>query len=357
MPEPIEEHAGLTVHYPRFFYVPGILKTMDGAFYDLGLRRWLKAYCGVARPELLDAHFEWPDGVGVSRLAQHVHLPYVITLRGRIYPCLKNRSMIRQFAEALRNAAAVISVSRPMAEIAVELGMARERVHIIPNGVDTERFRPRGRIRARRELGLPADVPLLVCIGHLKRSKGQNDVVQALSHLPPETHLVVVGGAFDAGANEVRALVTQLGFSKRVTFAGRQPHERIPLYLGAADVSILASHNEGCPNVVLESLACGTPVVATRVGAVPDLLTPGRNGATVPVGDPSAIAAAVSDILAKRWSPEQIAGSAIIRSWDAVAREVLRVLEGVLGQKGTGPAHEEKGPCGRRGASAAGADP
>jgi glycosyltransferase involved in cell wall biosynthesis len=331
LPAPTEEHAGLLVHYPRFLYVPGILKSIDTRLYARGLRGWLREYLRKRPVDLLDAHFIWPDGVGVSRLAWQAGLPYTITLRGKIYPCLEDRRMKRQCAEALRHAAAVISVDSLMADIAVDLGAPREKVHVIPNGVDTEVFSPKDKAWARGELGLPLEGRLLVTVGHLKPSKGHGEVVQALAGLPRDIRLVIVGGEGQSGyRRELMALASRLGVADRVLLAGKQPYERIPLYFSAADLSVLASYREGCPNVVLESLACGTPVVATRVGAVPDLLTPGRNGAIVPVGDAEALAGALRDTLAGVWPPDVLSRSPAVRSWDEVAERVHRVFAAVL---------------------------
>ncbi len=333
LPGAREEHGGLTVHYPHFLYVPGILKTMDARLYARGVRGWLDAYLRRRPVDLLDAHFVWPDGVGVYRLARRVGIPYAITLRGKIYPCLENRSMTRQCAAALQGAAAVISVDSLMAGIAVDLGAPPERVHVIPNGVDKTFFSAQDRADARRRLALPPDGLLLVTVGHLKASKGHGEVLQALAQLPPDVRLVIVGGELEGYRPALLALVERLGLRDRVTLAGKQPYERIPLYFSAADASVLASWREGCPNVVLESLACGTPVVATRVGAVPDLIAPGVNGVIVPPRDAAALAAGLHEVLTRKWSREALRASPGVRSWDAIAREVAAVLNGVVGDE------------------------
>ena len=325
-----EEIEGLAVHHPRFFYLPGVLKRFDGWFYCLGLSRWLRRHIRAAgRPDVLDAHFAWPDGVGVSYLARRLDLPYVITLRGTINPRYQVPCFRRRMADALRGASAVISVSRAMASIAVELGADERKVHVIPNGVDTSMFSPMPRAEARRRLGLPEWGPLIVSVASLKPDKGHGEVIEALSRLPKDAHLVIVGAETDRGAY-LRSLKSRLredGLTGRVTFEGPQPHSTMPQYFNAADVSVLASHHEGCPNVVLESLACGTPVVATAVGGVPDLVRPGQNGELVPVNASGVLADALATALDKEWSREAIRETVAGRSWGSVAREVLEVLE------------------------------
>lgn len=334
LPAPVEEHGGLTVHYPRWFYFPAILKTLDGRLYARGIRRWFDARCRDHRPDLLDAHFVWPDGVGVSHLARRAGLPYVITLRGWLYPCLERPSLRRQAQQALRDAAVVISVSGRLADTAADLGVPRDRIHVIPNGVDVDRFRPTDRERARQDLGLPADGRLVVSVAHLKRTKGYDELLDALAALPEDVRLVIVGEDPGRGTyrRHLEERIVGLGLAGRVTLAGRQPHERIPLYLNAADAAVLASYREGCPNVVLESLACGTPVVATRVGAVPDLVTPGANGVIVPPRDAAALADGLRNVLETAWLRQHIRASVRANTWEAVAVCVRDVFRAVLGQ-------------------------
>ena len=323
-----EHWQGLTVHRPRFFYVPGVLKSLDGWFYSRGLQRWLEGLCEQWRPDILDGHFAWPDGVGVALLARKLGLPYSITLRGKIYPCLEVASQRRQCAEALMGAAAVISVSGDMARVAREFGVAEGRLHIIANGVDTERFRLRDKAGARRELGLEQQGKLLVTIAHMGPRKGHREVIRALGQLPENVRLVIVGGD-PQGSKNVRELAEVIGEQRlqgRVILAGRQAYDRIPLYLSAADASVLASYREGCPNVVLESLACGRPVVVTRVGAVPDIVKVPDQGRIVPVQDDQALAQALREVLEADWNAEELTRAQSVQSWHSVAERVNSVL-------------------------------
>jgi len=340
LPAPVEEHGGLAVHYPRWAYVPGLLKSLDGRLYARGVRRWFDAACRRHRPDLLDAHFVWPDGVGVSHLAQRAGLPYVITLRGKLLEHMQVPSHRSQCAEAMRGAAAVISVSGEMADVAAEMGVPRDRLHVIPNGVDLDRFAPRDRDGARRTLGLPPDGRIITTVAHLKATKGHGDLVEALAHLAADVRLVIVGGDLDRGAYRAQLTerIGELGLGNRVVLAGRQPYDRVPLYLAAADVVCLASHREGCPNVVLEGLASGRPVVATRVGAVPDLVVPGENGEIVPPRDPQRLADGLAAVLGRGWSPEAVRASRSVTSWDDVAERILAVFRHVTGHSDEAPA-------------------
>jgi teichuronic acid biosynthesis glycosyltransferase TuaC len=319
---------GLQVHYPRFFYVPGLLKSLDARLYARGLRPWLTRLVDQWKPDLLDAHFVWPDGVGVSLLAKRLNLPYMITLRGWLYEAMKYPRILRQCVAALRDAGAIIAVSQHLANTAAELGAPVERIRVVPNGVDQERFRPRDQLDARGQLGLPKDGRLVVTVSHLGPRKGHHEVLRALARLPDDVRLVLVGSDPEGGRNvrALRELADNLGLNGRLILAGQQPYDKVPLYFNAADVSVLASYREGCPNVVLESLASGTPVVASNVGSVPEMIEDGRNGRVVPPQQVAPLAQGIRDVLDRPPEPQEVLNSPAVRSWDVVAEEVCGIL-------------------------------
>jgi glycosyltransferase involved in cell wall biosynthesis len=320
-----EIRDGITVHRPRFLCVPKVMKSFDGRFYGSSLQNWLDRMIVDWRPDILDAHFVWPDGVGVSRLARRASLPYSITLRGKLYPCLEIESQRGQCVDALRGADQVISVDPRMAEVAEDLGVCAERIKVIPNGVDLDRFQRGDRVAARIELGLPLEGRLIATVAHLGQRKGHHETLAALQKLPSDVRLVLVGGPGPLGGdgNDLRQLAEQLGVADRLIIAGKQPHELVPKYYQAADVSVLASWREGCPNTVLESLACGTPVVATDVGSVRWMINDGINGRVVPVRDARQLAAGIEEMLQRVPDPVEVRKSPAVRSWDTVAQEVL----------------------------------
>lgn len=320
----------VVVHRPRFLYCPGILKDSDARLYARGIRNWLKGICRSWEPDLLDAHFIWPDGVGVGILGRELGIPYTITLRGKIYECMKSASQARQCAEALRGAACVISVSSRMADVAIGLGADRNRMHVISNGVDREQFRPRDKSECRSRLGLPDEGRMLVTVAHLGPRKGHHEMIRALARLPEDVRLVIVGGEAQGGTIAgLREVAVSLGVADRLILPGQQPYDKIPLFFCAADASVLASYREGCPNAVLESLACGTPVIATDVGAVQDILPVPEAGRIVPAQRVEPLGDAIEEVLGQKWKPEEVVRRSGVRSWKCVAEEVLEVFESI----------------------------
>ena len=154
-----------TVLHPPFLCPPGVLKGLDGCLYALSLLPVLQKLQRRFPFQLIDAHFTYPDGVAASLLARRFRVPFTITLRGTEVPHAREGSKRVQMTRAFRRADALIAVSRSLGELAVELGAPSEKVHVIPNGVDTRRFRPMQKGEARRALGLPAGAPVILTVG------------------------------------------------------------------------------------------------------------------------------------------------------------------------------------------------
>ncbi len=174
-------------------------------------------------------------------------------------------------------------------------------------------------------------VRLLVTVAHLGHRKGHHEAIRALAGLPADIRLVIVGGPAQGGtAEQLREVARQAGVEQRLILPGPQPYEKVPLYFAAADASVLASYREGCPNAVLESLACGTPVVATDVGAVPDILPVPAAGRIVPAEQVEPLRAALAEVLDTNWNAEEVVAQSGVRSWDEVAGEVQRVFMGCV---------------------------
>ncbi|MGQ9670745.1 MAG: glycosyltransferase [Desulfosoma sp.] len=334
IPGRLKPENGAVIH-PPFLCPPGVLKSLDGWLYAVSLLPVLHRVHRRSPFQLIDAHFAYPDGVGASLLARRFHVPFTITMRGTEVPHARQWSKRVQMRRALARADALIAVSRSLAALAVELGALPEKVHVIPNGVDTRRFRPMAKEDARRLLGLPVRAPVILTVGALVRRKGIHrvvDILPRLCHRHPDLVYVVVGGGSVEGdmSREIRALIKERHLEKHVRLEGSRPPESLPAYYAAADLFVLPTTNEGWANAIVESLACGTPVVATDVGGNREVLCEDFLGRIVPPRDAAALQGAVLDGLARSWDRKAIAAHAARRDWALVADEVIRVFEKVL---------------------------
>lgn len=338
-----EMQNGVRVLHPRFLSIPAVGKCLDGLFLFLGALPTVRRLRRTFRFDAIDAHFAYPEGLAAALLGKVFRTPVLLTLRG-LLPLLTRHALRRpQLRWALASAARLIAVSASLRDDAVSVGMPPERVRVIENGIDAALFRPLDRREARRRLGLPEDAPLLVSVGTLSERKGFHLVIEALPSLPG-VHYVIVGGAGAEGAQEaeLRALAERLGVADRVLFAGPREREDLADWYSAADLSVLASAHEGCPNVVLESLACGTPVVATPVGDIPRILDDPRLGRIVE-RDVPALVAGIAEALEQPWDRRRIRARIEERTWQAVGREVMEEIEAALAvsEKASGVLVEE----------------
>jgi glycosyltransferase involved in cell wall biosynthesis len=319
-----EVQDGVRVLHPRYLSFPGVLKCLDGVLLFLSTLPTLARLRRERRFDAIDAHFVYPEGLAAVLHGLVFRVPVLITLRGMLPLLVRYRLRRPQLRFALRRAARVIAVSGSLKQDAVAEGIEPARVRVIENGIDPGLFHPVDRVEARRSLGLPEGGPLLVSVGTLAPRKGFHLVMEALASLRPDLRFAIVGGAGAEGAMEpeLRDLAARLGLGERVIFAGPRDRGELADWYSAADLFVLASAHEGCPNVVLEALACGTPVVATPVGNVPELLDRPQVGIVAERQVP-ALAAAIAEALSRPWDREAIRARIGSRTWAAVGREVM----------------------------------
>jgi glycosyltransferase involved in cell wall biosynthesis len=316
---------GTAVEHPRFLFVPKLAPGLSGPLYAASLARAVLQH--RERVDVILGSWAYPDGFAAVALAKLLGVPAVIKLHGSdVNVVARLPGPRRGLAWAFPHAARVVAVSRPLRDAAVALGAPPDRVDIVRNGVDRERFQPADRTEARRELGLPEDRPTLVCVSNVERHKGSVDLVRAYASLArtrPETNLVLVGDG--AARSECEALARQLGLV--ISFVGPKPHREVPRWMAASDLVVLPSWNEGTPNVVLEALASGRRVVATRVGGTADVVSSEELGTLVPPREPEALARALEDALARPYDPVAVSNSLAARDWATSARELHASLE------------------------------
>jgi teichuronic acid biosynthesis glycosyltransferase TuaC len=322
---------GITVTHPRTLFVPRLAHATWGPLYAASIARAVMRYRG--RVDIVLGSWAYPDGFAAVLAARMLGVPCVVKLHGSdINQIAKLPGPRKLLAWALPRAARVVAVSRALADETVALGVPREKIAIVMNGVDASLFHPRDRASARVALGLD-EKPLAVYVGNLKADKGVFDLVAAWERLGiPDARLAIIGGgpAKDELAAAIARLNGERGTAKvdRVMLLGPRPLAEIPSWMAAADVVTLPSHAEGTPNVVLEALASGRRVVATRVGGIPDLITRGELGALVPPRDPDALSRALALALRTPYLPATVASLGARGGWDASAAALHDVLVG-----------------------------
>lgn len=320
-----ESIDGLAVKHPRFVHLPRFGRSAAGALYAASLAREVLRRRG--RYDVLLASWAFPDGVGAVALARLLGVPAVIKVSGSDMNVLARMPPVaRNLRWALPRARRVVAVSRALGDTVASFGVPRERIDIVTNGVDGELFRPRDRAAARAELGHEGDTRRwLVYVGRLEEAKGVLDLLEAFSLLArrrSDVRLAIVGDGAARAACERAA--GELG--DRILVAGGRPLEEVPRWMAACDALVLPSWAEGTPNVVLEALACGRRVVATRVGGTPDLVTGPELGELVPARDPALLADALLRAADAPYDPAAVAGAGARHGWAENARR----LEGSL---------------------------
>ena len=327
-----EQRGGIEIHRPRYFSVPGLFKRLDGRLMAWGSLRTARRLCASLRLSIIDAHFAYPDGYAASLVAKKLGLRCTITLRGSEARQIHQAALHSRIKGALLQADRVFAVSESLRELAITVGVPESQVKTVPNGVDTERFQPKPRLQARKQLGLSLDADVLITVGGLVERKGFHRVIACLPMLIgtfPKLHYLIVGGPGPEGdfGAVLRGQVSRLGLTEHVTFLGPLDPEKVSEALSAADVFVLATRNEGWANVLLEGMACGLPVVATDVGGNAEVVRTQELGTIVPFGDHRSLEAALAQALKREWNRDSIRAFAASNGWqqhvDLLVQEFL----------------------------------
>lgn len=319
---PAELRHGIQITHPRYLLVPRIGMTAAVHTLTRCFRRAIgRAIAEGFTPDLIDAHYYYPDGVAAMRAAQGFGLPVVITARGTDVNLIPEFPRARAFiADTAARASASITVAEALRGAMLGLGADPAKVTTIGNGVDLSLFAASPRPPRAGHLSL-------LSVGHLIERKGHDLIIAALAALP-DARLTIVGGGPLRRALETQA--TAAGVADRVTFAGELPQTALPDLYRAADMLVLASSREGWPNVLLEALACGTRCVATPVWGSPEVIAVPAAGQLSADRTPAALAAAIRAVAAIPANPAATRAYAEGFSWDRTAARVETVWDRAL---------------------------
>lgn len=324
----VQHRHGIAVNIQPVPTLPLLTNWMDPWLWARAAERRARELLsfGADSDVILDGHFLYPDGVGAVLLARRLGLPVVISARGSDVNVKCQSQVMRAWVRwAAAHSSALITVSRALAEKLNRLDIRAPILEVVPNGVDLTLFRP-----FDREPGLRAadgTKRVIASVGHLVPGKGHDIVIGAIASLPDVT-LLIVGSGPERARLQQQAL--RLGVASRVRFLGAVPHEQMPEIYNQADALALASANEGMPNVVLESLACGTRVVATDVGGVGEVMNSPSAGLLVQERSSEAFRDAIARVFRLDISMEQTRRFAQRFAWGAVVNEQLSVYRRVL---------------------------
>lgn len=324
-----EEIDGIDVFHPRYFMIPKVGRSLYGLFFYLSLKGFVKKIRKDFNFDLIFATWAYPDGFGSFLIAKLFKKPVVIKVHGSDIN-LHTKYFLRRkmISYALRNSDKVIAVSNALMERMVEIGVPRNKINVIPNGIDPTLFFPMDKAECRAKLGLPIENKVVIFVGNLVSVKGVENLLEAISIISEEKespHLVIVGD----GKQEdyLKKKSGALRIQDKVYFVGRKAHAEIPIWLNAADVLCLPSLNEGCPNVALEAMACGRPVVASKVGGLTDIIASTEAGILVEPKNSDALTQGLIKALDKSWDSRVIKEEAVKFSWKDSAGKLKKELD------------------------------
>jgi len=322
---------GIEVHHPRYCYPPGTLRTTYGWFLWRSIKPTVIRALERCQPDVVFAGWVHPDGDSALRIAALARAPSIVWSGGSDVLVLSRHPARRKYIlNVLTRSDAVVCASAHLKKAITNLGVDHRKVRVLHRGVDTNLFLPGDRSKARRRLGLPLDGAVLLWVGWMVPVKGVDVLIDACAALLAgglDLRLCLVGDGPLRRALLTRAV--KAGVENRVMFVGDVPHDALADWYRAANLTVLSSHSEGVPNVLYESISCGTPFVASDVGGVSEIADPGLDR-LVPPGNVRALASAIRDGLFSVSVPTR---ALVPGSWEDNAVAIEAVFEGAIEAK------------------------
>ncbi len=317
-----QARVDIPARYFRYGTAPLVGRPLNGEFAYRKVRQAVRDFA----PDLILSYWLYPDGYASVRLGRQLRIPAIVGALGSDLRRIDDWATKYWTGWTLRGAAHTIAVSGELAERAVAMGSPRERTHAILNGYDEAVFYPGHRLAERRLLGIEPDAEVVLYVGSLIPSKGIPELMTAFRALAARRpRLMLVCGGEGPLAADMRRNAEEAGLGARLLLPGKLSGQQVRQWMVASNLFCLPSHSEGCPNVVVEALACGRAVVASRVGGIPELVN-ARNGVLTPVRDAAALETALAQTLERSWDQTAVAAT-YQRSWHEVAEDTWDVCQ------------------------------
>ena len=326
----VEHRNGIEVFHPRYFLPPKIGMNIAPHTLASGAINTIKKLMRNGFDfDLIDAHYYYPDGVAAGIVARKLNKPYVVTARGTDLNLIPEYPRPRRLIlETAHHAAGSIGVCKALMDRLAELGADTAKLHVMRNGVDLERFYPIDRSEARQRLHFADDERILLSVGHLVERKGHHLAIEALAALSNNTILVIAGNGPELAS--LKDLAEARNLTKRVRFVGEVPNDQLKWWYSAADVLVLCSSREGWANVLLESMACGTPVVATNIWGTPEVVNSPNVGRLMPTRTPPALVECLNNLFSDPPSRKAVRQHAECFGWDATTQAQLKLFGSIV---------------------------
>jgi glycosyltransferase involved in cell wall biosynthesis len=315
-------------NYYDFPSLPVVSRPLNGWMAARTLLPHVRSFA----PDLIFSCFLYPDGYAALKIGKALSVPVVAMSIGSDINRIGDPISAIQTRVVLHEADFLVTVCGDLCNKAIAKGASPQKARAILNGCDLSVFRVMDRLEARQKLGIDPDIEAVVYIGRMDVKKGLRELVEAavsLRSARPKLHVYLVGEGADRPIIQNALDANNAG--DYVHLMRSCAFDDVAVWMAAADLVTLPSYMEGCPNVVLEALACGRPVVATDVGGIPEIMSDSC-GRLVPPGDALALAEAIRSVLGTTWDAATISAQRS-RSWHAVANELLELFESLVSSR------------------------
>jgi glycosyltransferase involved in cell wall biosynthesis len=316
---------GVSVSYHDYRAIPLLSRPFNGAVAAASVLRDVRAF----DPDLILSFSLYPGGYAALQVGRELAVPVVAVAVGSDVHNIPDPFTRMHTRDVLRKLDFLVTVSEDLRRRALTLGARAEASRTVRGGCDLSVFRPRDRTEARNRLGIETGTEAVLYVGRLDARKGLRELVHAASLLQPtrsQLHVYVVGDGPDRPL--IEKSIRTYGACAFVHLVHGCSFQEVSNWLAAADVFTLPSYMEGCPNTVMEALACGRPVVATSVGGIPEILNE-QCGLLIPPRDSHALAEALRSALERDWNSAAIS-SHWSRNWAVSAKDLGSTLESVM---------------------------
>ncbi len=323
-----ENINGIKVYHPRWFVSPKIFRSLYGFFFYFSIKGEIEKIRKKFAFEIIYTPWIYPDGFASTLLARKFKKPLVLHARGcdiNLYTKYYIRRKLIQWC--LKKASKTIVVSEALSNKIESLNVLKGKIAIIRNGIDTNIFKPLGKNKCKTKLDILKYEKVVLFIGSLDEVKGTRYLLEAflkINTINKKVHLIIIGKGYLK--QDIIEFINKNMLNEYVQFADEIKHEDIPLWINSSDVLCLPSIREGMPNVILESLACGTPVVASDIGGIPEIISSDKYGILVPPGNADLLARAIIEAINRSWDVDTLKDHIKPFTWENCAKECFQEL-------------------------------